>query len=146
MKKFSLLLSFLFLLGCATLRINNPPVNYKSVAYELVKKGWDALSKKNFTDVRGITDQCIRLYSGQAKVLNEKCGISYLNECSLLNDVAQCFYIKGEAYFKANNYQEYQKICDGINKWYFNGLVYDFNGWPWKPAEACKSRLEGIKQ
>jgi len=142
MKKDHLLFFIVFVIGCTTPSAHHPFEHYQSIAYNLVNKGWDALSRRNFTAVHEITDQCAQLYSEQAKSLNDKCKSNDFDKCSLLNDVAQCLYIKGEAYLQTNNYSESQKICGEINKWYFNSQIYDPNGWsPWKPSEACKSKI-----
>lgn len=128
-----------FLVGCASAQGNN--IFYqKSQASELVEKGWQALNEKEYEKAHQIADQCLALYSEKAKQINDGCNIKNSKRsdtCQLLNDTAQCFFIKAKVYSDTDRHKEAREACNELKKYYFNALVFDPRGWPWRPSDAC---------
>ena len=144
MKKIPFIIFLSFISGCVTVATDHPSgFSHQSVAYDLVEKGWEALAKKDFAMAHHITDQCIQRYSGEAEKLNTPCREDHRTDCTLLDDVAQCLFIKSQAYLQTGHDQEFKKVCEEIMQEYSTAYVFDPRGWyPWKPADYCRDKLE----
>ncbi len=135
--------------GCAVnQKYTNPVLWVKSDAYELVDKGWQMLNAKKYDEALNISNHCIELYSEKAKQLNSRCDVNNLEAydgCQLLNDTAQCLYLKAQAFSKTGKENEAKETCKELEEYYFNSFVMD-QCWPWKPAEVCDSMVEHMSK
>lgn len=139
------LILLICLVGCAYAAQKNNAFYQKSEASELVEKGWKALNQKEYEKALQISDQCIELYSEKAKHINEGCDVKNLEKyggCQLLNDTAQCFFIKAKVYSDVGKYEETRDVCNELKEHYFNAFVFDPRGWPWKPTDACNALIQ----
>ena len=77
---------------------------------EYVRKAWEASSKKDLEGLEKIVQSCIDNYSkealGQQASLHALATKEKAGDYSQLNDVATCYFIRGEAYFKAGKLKE----------------------------------------
>jgi hypothetical protein len=114
----------------------------------LTIKAWEALNKKDEDAMVAYTSRCIELYEDKAKgegsKLNDFAPSGSEATYQYLNDVAVCYFIRGEFYKHKKDWKEaranYQKV---IGYFYFS-QYWDPRGWWWKPAEISKGEIEKI--
>ena len=121
-----------------------------SEAHKIFIAGLNALNNKDFNLSMQIADQCIALHADDAKRLNHECvnmskDSNVFAKCQTLNLVAQCLFIKFEAYHGRNDHAGMDEVCITLNAFYYNGYVWEPKSWPWKAAEGCKEILEKEK-
>lgn len=147
--RYGLIIILLTLSGCAQIT-SNPSMNYESPADELINKGWGALNDKDYESAHRQADECVALYSAEAKEINASCADqsdpSKYGRCWAVNTVGECLALKAEAYYNVKNYEAVKDVCSEIQKYYFNSFIFDPRGWPWKPAEYCKDKIEEINK
>ena len=116
----------------------------------ITTKAWESLNAKDEKGVLLFTDKCIELYEDEAKSqavnLIEFPKGSTIDTFKIMNDVAACYFIRGE-FFKYNKNwsgatQAYQTLID-----YFPFAKYwDPRGWYWNPAEIAKDEIRKISE
>ncbi len=144
MKKLFLLI---LLLGYANICVAKDTGELSSSA--LTIKAWEALSKGDFESTSKYVDRCISLYKDEAareqKSLKKFPTAGEVNNYETLNNVATCYFIKGEALFQQAGYEEakiyYQAVIDN----YGFAQYWDPKGWYWKVAEKSKAVLAKIE-
>jgi len=114
----------------------------------LVVKSWEALNKKDEDAIIAYTSRCIELYEEPAKnqegILKNFATAGSEADYQLLNDIAVCYFIRGEFYkynqawdkAKAN----YQIVVDD----FYHAQYWDPRGWWWKPSEISEGEIEKI--
>jgi tetratricopeptide (TPR) repeat protein len=115
----------------------------------LTTKAWDALLKKNYTEVYAYTDRCLELYLAQAKEmqsgLSARAPADTASTFWALNDVGTCLYIRGQAFEAQGKMKEavaaYSKL---VNELSF-AQTWDTKGWFWPPSEAAKQRIQVLE-
>lgn len=153
MKKIYILLFFSFI-GCSHLSSVNPKEYYLDYgqysSYYFVERGWDALQGKDYDLALELVDECVALYTEQAKELNDKCAnqdsLEDIGICDSLNDVGQCVYIKASVNFELKDFDKVRSACREIDEYYFNSFVFGLSDWPWKPSEACQDLIEKLNR
>jgi len=116
---------------------------------EYVRSAWDASSKKDLEAINKITQECIDNYKEEARkqeasltalASKEKAG-----EYPALNDVATCYFIRGEALFNAGRIDEAKPVLEEIVSNYRFAQAWDPRGWFWSVAEKAQAILDKIK-
>ena len=69
---------------------------------------------------------------------------SKILENGVLNNVAACYFIKGEAFSKMGRTEDARKAYAEAKKLTF-ARVWDPQGWFWSPADAANDKLEALK-
>ena len=111
----------------------------------LTVKGWEALGTKDYQAALAYTDECIKLYEEEAVFQQSQLTDFAPKELTFdywaLNDVATCYFIRGEVYREQGEYDKarevYQIIIDKLGY----AQCWDPKGWFWKVAEGAKDKL-----
>ncbi len=113
----------------------------------LTSKAWGALNENDLEAVLAYCNKSIELYSDKAKEMQIELK-SYPTGTNseifaywALNDIATCWFIKGEAFRRANKKDEAKAAFDELIQNYKFGQCWDPKGWFWKPAEAAQEKL-----
>ncbi len=114
-----------------------------------VKKGWNELGRRNFDEVYKITDACILNFKDEADkialTLHSLPPKGKETSYKVLNDVATCYFIKGEALMREKKISEAEKIFDTIVKKYPYAQAWDPRGWFWSLKEKAEITLKKLK-
>ncbi len=131
---------------------------------EYVKKAWEASGKLDFESVDRITSECISKYQDQADQLAQ--GLKDFppkgeeSAYKVMNDIATCIFIKGEALVKkmhilldeGKNKEAYKikeeavKIFKELIKKYPFAQAWDPRGWWWSIKQASESTLKKLEK
>jgi len=111
----------------------------------LTVKGWEALLAKDYEAALAYTDECIKLYEEEAVFQQSQLTDFAPKELAFdywaLNDVATCYFIRGEVYREQGEFDKareaYQAIIDKLGY----AQCWDPKGWFWKVAEGAKDKL-----
>lgn len=113
----------------------------------LTTKAWGALKEGDLDAVLAYTNKCKELYEGQAKKMQSSLDGYPTGANDLifsywaLNDVATSLFIQGEAYRKADKFEQAKEAYKRVVNEFTYGQAWDPQGWFWKPAEAAKEKL-----
>jgi hypothetical protein len=123
----------------------------------LTREAWDALNADKPKLAIERADECIHKFRGQADLLQSKLSNAHaadppvgavtesqkraIHQNGLLNDVATCFFIKGEAWRKLGNKGEARQAYT-IAKQYTYARCWDPQGWFWSISEAAEGQLK----
>ncbi|MEW6008678.1 MAG: glycoside hydrolase family 2 TIM barrel-domain containing protein [Candidatus Omnitrophota bacterium] len=116
---------------------------------EYVRNAWDASSKKDLESLEKIVNTCIENYSEEA--LEQQASLHALatkdkaQDYPALNDVATCYFIRGEANFKAGKLKEAKVDLKEVIDNYHYAQAWDPRGWFWSVAEKSQAILDKIK-
>ncbi len=117
---------------------------------EYVKECWQALSKREFKKVYELVEECSKLYGTQAFKLSKSLkGFPPKGEeaaYNVMNDVATCLFIKGEALMREGRNQEAKKVFKKIIEDFPYAQSWDPRGWWWKIAEKSKLSLDKLEK
>lgn len=112
---------------------------------EYVRKAWFASGQRNFNEVYKATDECITRFAeeahGLAKTLSDFPSKEKINEYQIMNDVATCYFIKGEALFKENKLDESVKILTEVIEKFPYAQAFDPRGWYWSIKDKAEKTL-----
>ncbi len=142
------------------LLVEEAQYNKLPIHAQLTVKAWKALDKGNYSKVIEKTDGCINQFGTQAereqKSLTQDGTPQPRNSGftedekrltlsrGVLNDVATCYFIKGQALEKLDRVNDakeaYKKAQD-----FPHARTWDPNGWFWSPAEASSDRLTKLQ-
>ena len=114
-------------------------------AQTLTVKAWEALLAKDYEAALAYTDECIKLYEEEAIFQQSQLTDFAPKELAFdywaLNDVATCYFIRGEVYQELDELDKareaYQTIIDKLGF----AQCWDPKGWFWKVAEGAKDKL-----
>jgi tetratricopeptide (TPR) repeat protein len=116
----------------------------------LTTKAWQALNNNDAAGVEAYTNKCIELYASKAKEMQASLT-EYAWESKekifsywALNDVGTCYFIKGEAAFKAGDKAKAKEAYQKVINDYFYAQSWDPQGWFWKPAEGAQQKIEEL--
>ncbi|UCG35351.1 MAG: hypothetical protein JSW17_00700 [Candidatus Omnitrophota bacterium] len=116
-----------------------------------VKKGWAASGKGDFEQVYRLADKCIDKFSQEAQALASELSDfppqAEVSRYQVMNDVATCYFIKGEALRNAGKTEEAKKVLGEAIEKYPYAQAYDPRGWYWSVAEKSNiviAEIEGI--
>lgn len=147
---FVVALSLLFLGVTCNIAAAGPKLDLSdSSSGTLTIKAWEALSNGDFEKSFLYADKCIKLYRDEAA--NEQRSLKgfpstgEVNNYGALNNVATCFFIKGEALFQQGRYKEARPYYQAVIDKYGFAQYWDPKGWYWKVAEKSKAVLDKIE-
>ncbi|EKD26147.1 MAG: Beta-glucanase [uncultured bacterium] len=114
----------------------------------LTRKAWEALDSGNTANALIYVNKCLSLYKKDALKQQESLTTYAPKDKAFdywaLNDVATCLYIKGDAYAKDKDWEKSVEAYKSIINEYFYAQCWDPRGWFWKPAVACRGKLNKI--
>ncbi len=116
---------------------------------EYVRNAWEASSNKDLEALERIVQACVDNYSKDAKEqqasLHALATKEKAQDYPALNDVATCYFIRGEAYFKAGKLKEAKLDLQEVINNYNYAQAWDPRGWFWSVAEKSEAILDKIK-
>jgi beta-glucuronidase len=116
---------------------------------DYVKMGWTQLGKRNFEQVYKITDECIEKFSFTADDLaKDLAGFPPKGKESfyqIMNDVATCYFIKGEALMREGRAEEAKKVFREVIEKYPYAYAWDPRGWFWSIREKAQVTLKKLE-
>jgi len=114
----------------------------------LTIKAWEALGKKDYEAVWAYTQKCIDLYRDGARRQQSSLSAFPPREkqsvFNALNNVATCYFIRGEALMRQNKWQEARQIFRIIVEDFSFAQYWDPRGWFWKVAEKSEETITKI--
>lgn len=114
----------------------------------LTVKAWKALDAKDYQGVKIYTSKCIDLYEKDAK--EQQAGLTdYAPKEKAfnywaLNDVATCYFIRGEALTAQGKTDEARAAFEKIVNELSFAQCWDPKGWFWKVAVGSRGRINKI--
>lgn len=118
----------------------------------LTETAWDALENGQYETAVENAQTCISLFEGEAVIqqaaLTEAPPLGTVSEEQkqaifsnwALNDVATCYWIKGQALEKLGRIEEAKESYRKAQEFPY-ARTWDPKGWFWSPAEAASKRL-----
>ena len=130
-----------------------------SLNEKVITAVWEALTDGKYETAITNANQWINGFHGQAtqrqeKLQKEKADFptgavsdevkTKILENGVLNNVAACYFIKGEASDKLGRTEDARKAYTEAKKLTF-ARVWDPQGWFWSPADAAGDKLSALK-
>jgi hypothetical protein len=130
-----------------------------SVNEKAISAAWEALASNKFEVAITNANLWINGFHGQATQLQEKLQKEKADyptgavsddvkkkilENGVLNNVAACYFIKGEAAIALGRNEEARKAYAEAKKLTF-ARIWDPQGWFWSPADAAGDKLSTLK-
>lgn len=119
---------------------------------KLTSSAWKELDKGNYARALDCTQICINRYSQEAKnqqqYLTQQGGFATgenIPRYWALNDVATCWFIRGEIYRAMREIKRARKAYQQILDNYSYGQCWDPRGWYWKLADGAKEKLRALE-
>jgi len=116
---------------------------------EYVNKGWAILGKRQFAEVYQIADSCIAEFSDTAKASAKSLtGFPSKGEedqYEIMNDVATCYFIKGEALMRDGKIEEAKDTFKEVISEYPFAQSFDPRGWYWSIKEKSEITLNKLE-
>ena len=130
------------------------PIPERPKNEQLTSDAWDALNKLDYATAIQKTEECIDSFELQAIRDQEALKDSpmppvgavgdedkaVIQARGVLNDVATCYFIKGQALEKLDRISEAKEAYQGAQQFPY-GRTWDPLGWFWSPADAAADRL-----
>ena len=118
--------------------------------WNLTVSAWECLADKDYDGTFAYAQKCLELYKDKAREMAKKMKRftrpGHEDDYALVNDVATCHYIMGEAYMKQGKPGEaVQEFNTAIDEYPY-AQCWDPKGWFWKVAEISKKNIEKIKK
>lgn len=109
------------------------------------------MGERKFEEVYNLTEACIEEYSSLAEKTS-----AFLKDfpskeeekkeaIKIMNDVATCYFIKGEALMRQGRKKEAEKIFEEVVKKYPYARAWDPRGWFWSIKEKAEISLKKIR-
>lgn len=155
--------------ACPVVQLSAASVNNRPINEELTTSAWDAYKGGQFEEAIRRADECLKLFDSDARSLQDelkekktpspkigKTSDSERDEIlgrGPLNDVATCFFIKGETYSKMAEWAtgaEHVRLLAAAKKAYEEAAhftyarCWDPRGWFWDPARTANNRLRSL--
>jgi hypothetical protein len=136
------------------------PDGKRFINVAITSHAWDALNAGSYQMAISNADLCISQFGGQARLLQEQLqsekAVLPINPDNnedrrkifangLLNDVAACFYIKGEAYQKLGQTNEAILAFSGATNLTYARVYDKDNKFFWSASDAALGKLVDIK-
>jgi len=122
---------------------------YAQDSSDYVNKAWARLGKREFSEVHTLVDQCIEKYSflarDQAKVLGDFPTKGEEDNFKIMNDVAACYFIKGEALIREGKTEEAKAAFAKVIDQYPYAQSFDPRGWYWSIKEKSEITLKKLE-
>ncbi|MDD4203478.1 MAG: tetratricopeptide repeat protein [Candidatus Omnitrophica bacterium] len=110
-------------------------------SWNLSVSGWEKLAERDYEGVYVYTNKCLLMYEDQAdqmaKDVNRFPGMGHEDEYALMNDIAACYYVLGEAYMRQQQYDKAIKMFQIAIDKYPYAMCWDPKGWFWKIKEIA---------
>lgn len=127
---------------------------YAQESSDYVNKAWALKGAKNYQETYRVVDGCIAKFSSQADEmalsLSDFPSKGEENRYNIMNDVAACYFIKGEALRDEGKKEESIKAFQAAIDKYPYAQNFDPRGWYWsikeKAASAIKQSTEGTTE
>ena len=127
---------------------------YAQESSDYVNKAWALKGAKNYQETYRVVDGCIAKFSSQADEmalsLSDFPSKGEENRYNIMNDVAACYSIKGEALRDEGKKEESIKAFQAAIDKYPYAQNFDPRGWYWsikeKAASAIKQSTEGTTE
>ncbi len=114
----------------------------------LTIKAWEALGKNDYEAVWAYTQQCIKLYQDEARQQQNSLSAFPPSEkhsvFNSLNNVATCYFIRGEALMRQGKWEEARQTFQLIVENFSYAQYWDPRGWFWKVAEKSQESIVKI--
>ncbi len=115
---------------------------------DYVNKAWSELGKRNFKSVYELTNECIDKFSQEADklaaTLSDFPAKDKESFYQVMNDVATCYFIKGEALMREGNTEEAKKAFKEVIQKYPFAQAWDPRGWFWSIKEKSEITLKKL--
>ncbi|OPX28530.1 MAG: hypothetical protein B1H08_05750 [Candidatus Omnitrophica bacterium 4484_171] len=116
---------------------------------DYVNKAWSELGKRNFDKVYELTNECIDKFhkeaDGLAKTLSSFPPQDKMGLYKIMNDVATCYFIKGEALMRQNKRQEAKRVFKEAADKYPFAQSWDPRGWFWSIKEKSEATIKKLE-
>lgn len=135
-------------------RLRLPPLPLNA---QLTTDAWNALNASEYPNAVSIAQECISAFANQA--LREQRALDgatpppvgkvgedekqAIFSHGVLNDVATCYFIKGQALERLNRLSEARDAYIQAEQFSY-ARTWDEQGWFWSPAEAATDRLSAL--
>lgn len=117
---------------------------------QYVSKAWAQLGKRNFSEVYRLTEECIKKYGPQAdslaQQLNDFPPQGKEGSYQIMNDVATCYFIRGEALMREGKIEEAKKVFKEVIEKYPFASAWDPRGWFWSIREKAEITLKKLEK
>jgi beta-glucuronidase len=121
-----------------------------SALTDMLAKSWEALSKGEFPKVYEIAMQAQEKYGDEAlaqqRALTGFPATEKTKNYDVLNDVATCLFVKGEALVKEAKIDEAKVVFRSIISDYAFAQAWDPRGWYWKVAAIAQQTLDKLEK
>jgi len=122
---------------------------YAQSSSDYVNKAWARLGKREFTEVYKLTNECIKLFSkqaeNQARFLEGFPTKGEEENFKTMNNVAACYFIKGEALMREGKLQETKAAFTAVIDKYPYAQSFDPRGWYWSIKEKAEITLRKLE-
>ena len=117
--------------------------------WNLTVSAWEHLAEKDYEGVFAYARKCLEIHEDQARQMAGEmrrfARLGREDDYAVVNDVATCHYIMGEAYMKLEKFDKAIKEFTIAIEKYPYAQCWDPKGWFWKVAEVSKKNIEKIK-
>ncbi|NQT28905.1 MAG: tetratricopeptide repeat protein [Candidatus Omnitrophica bacterium] len=122
---------------------------YAQDSSDYVNKAWSHLGKREFSEAHLLVDECIEIYStqaeDQAKALEDFPTKGEEDNFKIMDDVATCYFIKGEALMREGKTEEAKvAFTKAIDKYPY-AQSFDPRGWYWSIKEKSEITLKKLE-
>lgn len=122
---------------------------YAQGSSDYVNKAWARLGKREFSEVHILVDECIRKYSSpaqdQAKTLGSFPTKGEEDNFKIMNNVATCYFIKGEALMREGKTEQAKTVFSQVIDKYPYAKSFDPRGWYWSIKEKSEITLKKLE-
>lgn len=140
--KLVLLFNLCFLISLFSAYAENNSSDY-------VNKAWTHSGKREFKEVHTLTDQCIEKFSNQAqaqaKLLKSFPTKGEEEKFKIMDNVATCYFIKGEAFMREGETEKAKIAFNKILSSYPYAQSFDPRGWYWSLKEKAEITLKKLE-
>lgn len=116
---------------------------------EYVRKGWALVGEGKFDEVYKVVDECIKKFEQQAEKLALRLNAfppkGEENEYQIMNDVATCYFIKGEALRDQGEVDQAKGVFGKVIEKYPYAQAFDPRGWFWSIREKAEITINKIE-
>ena len=118
---------------------------FSDEAWQVTRKAWDALGKKNFDEVERLANESVRRWGERGRKINNRLSklpsAKEAKQYSTLNELATIVWLKGEALLKKGDRDGALAAFYTVLADYNFGQTWDKKGWYWSPAASSRDRI-----
>ncbi len=122
---------------------------YAQGSSDYVNKAWAHLGKREFEQVYELTGQCIEKFTAAAQVQIQGLGAfptkGEESNFQAMNDVATCYFIRGEALIREGKFPEAKATFSEVIAKYPYAQSFDPRGWYWSIKEKSEITLKKLE-